>query len=59
MFAWVGIALAVLCVFLILKFKNWISRPPVIEISPDDALVDEYSQMMERIGKMRRLKPRR
>lgn len=59
MFAWVGIALAMLSVFLILKFKNWISRPPIVEIPPEDVFVQDYSDMVDRIHKFRRLRPRR
>ena len=59
MFMWVGIALSVLCVFFVLKFNNWIGRPKIIEVPPEDVFVDEYSDMMDRIGRFRRLKPRR
>lgn len=59
MFMWVGIALAVLSVFFILRFYNIIGRLEALEVSPEDTFINEYGEMIDKVDRLRSLRPRR
>jgi hypothetical protein len=59
MFSWVGIALAVLNVFFILRFSSIIGRTEAVEVSPEDTFIDEYGQMVDNMNRLRSLRPRK
>lgn len=59
MFMWVGIVLAVLNMFFILRFYNIIGRPKPIDVPPEDVFVNEFGQMVDDMHRLRVLRPRR
>ena len=59
MFMWVGIALAVLSVFFILRFYHLFDHTEVLEVSSEDTFVNEFGDMVDKVNRMRSLRPRR
>ena len=59
MFAWVGIALAFIGIFFILRFNNMIGRKEIAEVPPEQEFTDEYGKMVDQMNMYRTLRPRR